>query len=180
MKSLIRIEMLALAALMASMPGLRGQEEENEAKNMANDPLPTIYVEYRENEFYPERSRYNTMNEQDRFYYLKRNFEKVFAKEDWGVNFEFKLYPIDDMEDVEVLEITVLSFDSRNSIEVELRTWTKFRGKGVKEDFGVQSIRHAPSPVFTQGSIERDLNQIYTKLAKDIAKDLNLTIFSNQ
>ena len=165
---------------MVSMGGLRGQEAESEGTNMANDPLPTIYVEYREDEFYPERTRYNTIGELDRFHYLKRNFEKVFAKEGWGVNFEYKLYPIDDMEDVEVLEVAMLSFDSRNPIEVELRTWAKFRGKGVKEDFGVQSVRHAPSPIYTQSSIERDLDKIYTKLAKDIAEELNKTIFSNQ
>ena len=180
MKSLIKIEMLVLAALMASMPGLRGQEEKSEGKNMANDPLPTIYVEYREDEFYPERSRYNTLNEQDHLHYLKRNFEKVFEKEDWGVKFEYKLYPVNDKGDAEVLEITQLSFDARNRIEVELRTWAKFRGSKGEKDFGVQLVRHVPSAVMTSGSIERDLDEIYTKLAKQIAKDLNQTIFSNQ
>ena len=165
---------LGLALLGSSY----AEEAEADKPNMANDPLPTIYIEYREDNFYPERSRYNTMNEQDRLYYLKRNFEKVFEKENWDVNFEYKLYPVDDREDVEVLEITLLSFDARNALELELRTWAKFRGKGVKEDFGVQSIRHVPSFVTTSGSIERDLDEIYTQLAKDIAQDLNNTVFS--
>ena len=181
MKPLNKIGLLVLAAVSASIGGLRGQEVETEGKNMANDPLPTIYVEYREDEFNPERTRYNSMNnELDRFYYLKRNFEKVFAKEGWDVKFEYKLYPVNDREDVELVEIAMLSFDSRNPLEVELRTWAKFRGNGVKEDFGIQSIRHVPAPFFTPSSIERDLDTIYTKLAKEIAKDLNKTIFRNE
>ena len=159
-----------------SLGSIHAQETETEAI----EPLPTIYVEYREDEFYPERTRYNTLGELDRFHYLKRNFEKVFAKEKWGVNFEFKLYPVDDKEDIEVLEITMLSFNARNPVEVELRTWAKFRGRTVKEDYGVQSIRHTPSAITTHGSIERDLNEIYEKLGKEIAKDLNDTLFSKQ
>lgn len=169
---------VVLAALsLVSGIGASAEESTTQKMNAANDPLPTIYVEYREDEFYPERSRYNTLNEQDRLSYLKRNFEKVFEKEHWGVNFEYKLYPVDDKGDVDVLEITQLSFDARNRIEVELRTWAKFRGTEEEEDFGVQSIRHSPSLVFTSGSIERDLNEIYSKLAKRIARDLNKTIF---
>ncbi len=115
------ISIMGLALLGSSY----AEEAEAGKPNMANDPLPTIYIEYRENNFYPERSRYNTMNEQDRLYYLKRNFEKVFAKENWGVNFEYKLYPVKDREDLDVLEITLLSFDARNALELELRTWAR-------------------------------------------------------
>ena len=172
--------LLVLAAVAAFTGGLRGQEVEIEGKNLANDPLPTIYVEYREDEFYPERTRYNAMSELDRFHYLKRNFEKVFAKEGWPVKFEYKLYPVNDVQAGEVLEITALSFNSRNRIEVELRTWAKFRGKAAKQDFGIKSVRHMPEPLFSPSSIERDLNTIYTRLAEDIAKDLNKSIFSNE
>jgi len=168
---------LLLIALLGAVSGrLRADEhsEENESSKSV------IIVEYREDEFYPERTRYNQIGELDRFHYLKRNFERVFAKEDWGVEFEYKLYPVKESEGKEILEIAMLTFNSRNPIEVELRTWAKFRGKGANEDFGVQSVRHAPSPFTTQGSIERDLDSIYSGLAKQIAKKLNQTIFSNK
>lgn len=155
-------------------------EEDPQAPSDKDSALPVIVVEYREEEFYPERTRYNQISELDRFHYLKQNFERVFAKEDWGVTFDYKLYPVSESESKEVLSIAMLSFNSRNPIEVELRTWAKFRGKGANEDFGVQSVRHAPSPVTTQGSIERDLNKIYTQLAKQIARELNQTIFKSE
>ena len=177
-----KIKTAIVVALLSLVVTIRvtADESSTQKMNAANDPLPTIYISYREDEFYPERSRYNTLNEQDRLSYLKRNFEKVFEKQDWGVNFEYKLYPVDNKGDVEVLEITQLSFDARNRIEVELRTWAKFRGTDREEDFGVQSIRHSPSPVFTTGSVERDLDAIYTKLAKEIAEDLNKTVFKER
>lgn len=160
--------------------GMARAADEAKAKPEENGK-ETIYVEYREN--FTERAPrpYNAMfDELDRFYYFSHNFKKAFEKQGWPVNFKFERFPIKAPEGAKVLEMTFLNLRSPSHIELELTMWAKLDDGTQKHDFGVIKVEHVPAPFATSSSIERDLETLYTKVAENVIKDLNATIFSPQ
>ena len=105
---------------------------------------------------------------------------EAFKKEKWPVRFEFKRFPINAPEDAKVVEITFLSLKSQNRIELELRMWAKLNVGGEENDFGVKRIRHLPNPIYSSGTIDRDLHEMYTKVANEVVNDLKESLFKEK
>ena len=128
-----------------------------------------VIIEYRENST-GFRGYHGIHNENDRFYYFKRNFQAVFEKEFPEVELEWGRFPMKTEKGDEVFEITFLSLGEPNGIEAELRMWAIYKDSdGVKYDYGISLARHASSPIRSSSAVERDLNDIYTKCAKTIS-----------
>jgi len=160
---------------------VRAAHHESGKADSGDSDLETITVEYRDSLDDIHEPRYNAMfNDTDRFYYFKRNFEKAFKKEKWPVRFEFKRFPINVPEDATVVEITFLSFKSPNRIELELRMWAKLNVGGEENDFGVKRIRHLPNPIYSSGTIDRDLHEMYTEVADEVVNDLKESLFKEK
>lgn len=154
-------------------------DQHSDGVNLSDaDKLETLYIEYREDLPEFRAPRYNSMNnELDRYHYLKKNFEKVFKAQAWPVNLEFQRFPAKTPEGAKVLHVNFLSLRSANPIELELRLYITVSEGGEKEDLAVTRVTHAPSPIFSSASIERDLDQIYTEAAEKIVPALNRTLF---
>lgn len=143
--------------------------EGNTAATAVGNGNPTLVIEYDESDPRLRRGSYNTINnEQDRFYYLERNFEKVLNKGLANTNLDFQLFPAREGDGDSVLELTLLSFDSPSPIELEIRMWVILKRGDEKKDFGVIRSRIVPQRPMTSGSIERDLDEIYTDLGQKV------------
>ncbi len=144
------------------------------AMETGDSSKPTLFIEYHENQPRMRAERYNTINnEMDRFIYLERNFEKVLGEELSEYNLDFQLFPVRAPEGADVLELTFLSFDSPSPIEVELRLWVILKQGDKSKDFGITRVRAVPQRPMTSGSIERDLDSIYTDAAKQILNKIS-------
>ena len=132
-----------------------------------------LYIEYRENNPEIRAARYNSINnETDRFYYMKQNFEKVFERELAGYELDFRRFPANLPGSATVLELTFLSLRASTPIELELRMWAILKQGGDEDDFRISVSRIVPQRPASSSSVNRDLNQIYSEMAKDVAKDL--------
>jgi hypothetical protein len=139
------------------------------AMKSGSEAKARLIVEYDESQPNIRPARYNTIdNELDRFYYLEQNFEKIFREELSDYDLDFQFFPVDAPENANVLELTFLSLDSPSPIELELRMWVILKQGGKKTDFGVIRSRIVPQRPMTSGSIERDLDAIYTDAAKKV------------
>jgi hypothetical protein len=171
MKQLIKMKTILLflifSSLVLSTSGQTGADSSTPAKK------GVLIVEYDENMPNSRSASYNTINnEQDRFYYLEENAEKVFEKELSGYEFDFQLFPAKASEDANILELTMVSFYSPSPIELEIRVWVILKVDGKEKDFGITRSTIVPQRPMTSGSIERDLDKIYTDLATQIAKKI--------
>ena len=141
----------------------------------------TLFIEYRDDQAVVEMRRYNSINnELDRRYYMERNFKRVFEKEGWPLDYEFQWYPAKVPDGAKVLHISLKDLRPANRLEIELRIWASLTVDGKKEDFGITRVLHVPSAFPSQSSVERDLNQIYTKAGQRIAKQLKKTLFEEE
>lgn len=139
------------------------------ATKSGSEAKATLIIEYDESQPNNRPTPYNTIdNELDRFNYLEENFETVFRKELSEYDLDFQLYPARTPENAIVLELTFLSLDSPSPIELELRVWVILRQGDKKTDFGITRSRIVPLRPMTSGSIERDLDAIYTDAAEKV------------
>ena len=83
-------------------------------------------------------------------------------------------------EGAKVLEMTFLSLRSWGPLELEMSMWAKLNEGSKENDFGVQLVKHVPEAFATSSSIERDLEALYTKVAQNVIKDLNKTLFASE
>lgn len=144
------------------------------ATKYGSEVRTTLIFEYDESQLNNRPAPYNTINnELDRFNYLEQNFETVFREELSEYDLDFQLYPANVPENAVVLELTFLSLDSPSPIELELRMWIILSKGDKKMDFGVIRSRIVPQRPMTQGSVERDLNAIYTDAAKKILEKIS-------
>lgn len=180
MKNKAKFLIVPLVGWMLFSANTSAETQKVEA-NKQDSSKDTLYIEYRENQIEYRNGRYNSMdNEMDRYYYLKSNFEKAFEKAGWPVNLEFSRFPIKAPEGATVLHMTFMGLEAHNPIEVELRMWATLKRGDKTDDYGIQLVKHVPSPLTTSGSVERDLNTIYGKAANRVVSDLNGTLFKKE
>lgn len=135
---------------------------------------PTLVFEYDESDPRMQMGGYNTINnEMDRFVYLEQNFEKVFNAALGDYNLDFQLFPAEKPANGSKVELTLLSFDSPSPIELEIRMWVMLKTGDTKKDFGVVRSRIVPQQPYTSGSIDRDLDKIYTDLGKKVLEKIS-------
>ncbi len=162
---------LILSAGCVSSSSTSSDTSSAPAMSSVDDSKVKLYIEYSESQPEIRATGYNKMNnENDRFYYLERNFEKVFGEKLSDYTLEFQQFPAKVPEGASVLELTFLSLNSPNRIELELRLWAILKQGSETEDFGVTLLRTVPQRPVTSGSIERDLDEIYSGAAKEIVR----------
>lgn len=165
------LSLLLLAGCQTTSDTSRNSSSSSASTGEPKARLVIVYDEAMQN---PRPARYNTIdNEQDRFYYLEQNFEQVFQKKLSGYDLDFQLFPASPDEAATFLDLSLLSFDSPSPIELELRMWAILRQGETKTDFGVIRTRIVPQRPMTDGSIERDLNALYTNSAEQVLQKVS-------
>jgi hypothetical protein len=168
------ITFLSALLTLGLFTGCETTSESSASSAVAYDgPTTKLYVEYRESNPRIGAVRYNSINnEMDRYYYFKKNFEDAAAQAMPQYELEFGRFPMNAPEGLDVLEITFLSLNAPTRIELEMRMWAILKLAGQEHDFGISLVRHVPQMAATSGSVDRDLDAIYTKVSDDIIKQV--------
>lgn len=167
----IILAMLLFAGCETTSSSSNGPET---AASSVGDGNLTLVIEYDESDPRMRSGGYNTINnELDRFMYLQKNFEDVFEAELSEYELDFQLFPAEKPANGSKLELTLLSFYSPSPIELEIRMWVTLKTGDKKKDLGVVSTRIVPQQPMTSGSIERDLDEIYSNVANKVLQKIS-------
>ena len=173
MKYLTLVSTLITLGLFTGRESTSSSSSDSDSASSMVPTTGTLHIEYSENNPEIRAVGYNTINnETDRFYYLKRNYEKVLKKEFPGYALEFQRFPAKFPTDGPILELTFLGLRAPNRIELELRVWAKLKQGEEVDDFGITLSREVPQRPSTSSSVDRDLDRIYSSSAKSVAKKI--------
>ena len=114
---------------------------------------------------------FRVWNDQEEMYqYIRRNFGKVFEKEEWPVDIEFERWNVNLPEGGLQLRIWFKSLEEETFGDLVFRAWVTLHDNGEEIDYKILSVRTYPRP---GQQMNGSVNDIITKAAKDVAKKLN-------
>ena len=110
-------------------------------------------------------------DEQEMYIRIKKNFTKVFEKEDWPVNIKFERWSANVPDDGLQLRIWFKSLEEETLNDLVFRAWVNLREDGEKTaDFGIVKVRTYPRP---GRNVYDTLDEIISLAAEEVAKKLN-------
>lgn len=109
-------------------------------------------------------------NDLDMYIRIKRNFIKVFEKQDWGINFEAERWSASTPKDGLQLRIFFKSLETEIINDLVFRAWVTLHEDGEKTDFKIIKARTYPRPGRTP---QDNMDEVIIKAAEEVAKKLN-------
>jgi len=109
-------------------------------------------------------------NDLDMYIRIKKNFTKVFEKEDWPVTLKFERWSASIPEGGLQLRIWFKSLEEETFSDLVFRAWVTLLEDGEKTDFKIIKVRTYPRP----GRHPQDnMDEIISLAAEEVAKKLN-------
>jgi hypothetical protein len=109
-------------------------------------------------------------NELDMYLQIKKNFTKVFEKEEWPVNIKFDRWSASIPSDGMQLRVWFKSLEEETIGDLVFRAWVTLLEDGKKTDFKIISVRTYPRP---GRSSYDNIDEILSLAAEEVAKKLN-------